>query len=73
MESNSDVIHFVVMCMGQFSRKHNLTRREACNYLYRYKGMRFAIDNYEAEHQLSLSDCVEDMEAICIMNGGNIR
>jgi hypothetical protein len=73
MESNSNIIHYIVMSLGQFSRKHNLTRREACNYLYRYKGMRFAIDNYEAEHQLSLNDCVEDMEAICIMNGGNIR
>lgn len=67
-----DLTHYIVMCLGRFARQHGLTRREACNYLINYKGLQFAVDNYEAEHQLSLQDCVDDMTAICLRNGGAI-
>ena len=67
---SSDVIHYIVMSLGMFARKYNLTKKEACNYLSRFKGLDFSIRNYEAEHQLSLQECVEDMAAICRRNGG---
>lgn len=69
---SGSAVHFIVMSLGSFARKHNLTKREACNYLSRYKGLAFSIDNYEAEHQLSISECVDDMGAICRKNGGVI-
>ena len=28
-----DVIHYIVMSLGMFARKYNLTKKEACNYL----------------------------------------
>lgn len=71
-EVSSNVIHYIVMCMGMFARQFNLTKKEACNYLSRFKGLEFSIDNYEAEHQLSLQDCVDDMTAICLRNGGKL-
>lgn len=67
---SSDQIHYIVMSLGLFARQHELTKREACNYLSRFKGLAFSIDNYEVEHQLSLQDCVDDMTAICRRNGG---
>jgi hypothetical protein len=67
-----DVIHHIVMSMSLFASKHNISRKEACNYLVRFKGFRFALDHYEVEHQLSLQDCVDDMTAICKRNGGNL-
>lgn len=67
-----DVIHYIVMCLGLFARKYHLTKREACNYLSRFKGLDYTIRNYEAEHQLSLQECVEDMAAICQRNGGMV-
>ncbi|MDE6512597.1 MAG: helix-turn-helix domain-containing protein [Muribaculaceae bacterium] len=69
-EVSANVIHYIVMCMGLFARQFNLTNKEACNYLSRFKGLEFSISNYEAEHQLSLQDCVDDMAAICLKNGG---
>lgn len=71
-EISSNVIHYIVMSMGMFARQFNLTKKEACNYLSRFKGLEFSIDNYEAEHQLSLQDCVDDMTAICLRNGGKL-
>ncbi len=67
-----DVIHYIVMSIGLFARKYKLTKTEACKYLSRFKGLDFSIRNYEAEHQLSLQDCVEDMAAICQRNGGEV-
>lgn len=67
-----DLIHYIVMSLGMFARKYKLTKKEACNYLSRFKGLDFSIRNYEAEHQLSLQDCVDDMAAICLRNGGAI-
>lgn len=65
-----NMIHYIVMSMGMFARQFKLSKKEACNYLYRFKGLEFSIDNYEAEHQLSMQDCVDDMAAICLKNGG---
>lgn len=70
--NSSDLIHYIVMSLGMFARKYNLSRKEACRYLSHFKGLEFSIDNYEAEHQLSLEDCVDDMAAICRRNGGEI-
>lgn len=73
MQSDTfNISHYLTMAIGLFARMNNLTRTEACNYLHRYKGLRFAIDNYEAEHQLSLAECCDDMMAICRKNGGLI-
>ncbi len=69
---SNDIIHYIVMSLGLFARKYNLSRKEACNYLARFKGLEFSINNYEAEHQLSLQDCVNDMAAICRRNGGAV-
>lgn len=67
-----DVIHFIVVSLGLFARTYKLTKKEACNYLSRFKGLDFSIRNYEVEHQLSLQECVEDMAAICRRNGGAV-
>lgn len=69
---SADIIHYIVMSVGMFARQYNFTKREACNYLSRFKGLQFSIDNYEAEHQLSLQDCVDDMYAVCKRNGGTV-
>lgn len=68
-----NVIHYIVMSLGMFARQYKLTKKEACNYLSRFKGLSFSIDNYEVEHQLSMQDCVDDMAAICLKNGGGLQ
>lgn len=60
-EISLNVIHYIVMSMGMFARQFKLSKREACNYLSRYKGLEFSIDNYEAEHQLSMQDTFDKL------------
>ncbi|WP_455636368.1 DUF3791 domain-containing protein [Parabacteroides sp.] len=38
--------------------------------LHRFKGLEFFDDCYEAEHQLSIRDAVEDLTIICKRNRG---
>lgn len=73
MDENFDKIHYMVMCLGMFARKYGLTRKEACNYLARFKGLDFLDQHYEVEHLLSLEDAVSDMAAICRQNGGEVE
>lgn len=73
INADFEISHFLMMGIGVFARKYNLTYREAGNYLQRYKGVEFVIKNYNVEHLLSLEQCVEDMTEICQINGGQIK
>lgn len=66
------IIGYVVAAINEFARIHNLTVREASNYLNRYKGLDFLVDHYEVEHLLSLEDSVEDLAHVCYNQGGGI-
>jgi hypothetical protein len=57
----------------EFSKKHNLSIREASNYLNRYKGLDFLSEFYDVEHTLSFNDCVSDLTTICLNNGGALK
>jgi hypothetical protein len=65
-------IHYYVLCVGAFAAQKNIPHIEAFNYLYKYKGIEFLVDCYEAEHTLSLNDAVEDLSIVCRSNGGTI-
>lgn len=67
------VIGYIVANIGEFARTYGMTVREASNYLNRYKGLDFLAEHYEAEHQLSLGDSVQDLTRVCYNNGGGIR
>lgn len=44
--------------------------KQAYSYLKRFKGIAFLDECYEAEHQLSIKDAVNDLSIICHRNGG---
>lgn len=66
------VIDYIVMAISEFAKRNLLTHKEASNYLIRYKGIDFLEQCYEAEHTLSLNDCIEDITVICKRNGGAV-
>ena len=63
---------YFVCCISSFAERYKLTDRQAFNYLQRFRGMNFLIECYEAEHQLSISDAVDDLSIICQRNGGKL-
>lgn len=67
------IIGYVIASISEFAKVHNLTIKEASNYLNRYKGIDFLAEHYEAEHLLSFYDSVQDLTRVCYNNGGGIQ
>lgn len=63
-------INYTVACVSEFAEKHGMSQKEAFSFLYEYKAIAFLKECYDIEHTLSFEDAVEDMERICINNGG---
>jgi hypothetical protein len=61
---------YFIYCINAFDERYRLTAKQAFSYLYRYKGMDFLDECYEAEHLLSIGAAVEDLSIICKRNGG---
>ena len=70
---NENVIAYVVAAISEFAKTHNISVREANNYLIRFKGIDFLTEHYDAEHLLSFDDSVQDLTQVCLNNGGGIR
>lgn len=62
----------LVYCINAFAERYRLTAKQAFAYLNRFKGMDFLDECYEAEHQLSLEDAVNDLSIICKRNRGGL-
>ena len=65
-------INYAVACVGEFARKHNLTMKEAFQFLFEYEAIAFIKVNYDFEHTLSFVDALDDMLIICEKNGGTL-
>lgn len=63
-------VGYIIAVINEFAAAHRMTAREASNYMFRYKGIDFLAEHYEAEHLLSLDDSVQDLTRVCINNGG---
>lgn len=67
------IVEYILASIDEFADAHNLTSRDAANYLLQYKGIRFLTEHYEVEHLLSFDDCVQDLTQVCLNNGGGVR
>ena len=63
-------ITYIIYCVSAFANRYGLSNKQAYSYLNRFKGLNFLDECYEAEHQLSISDAIEDLSVICHRNGG---
>ena len=63
-------VTYIIYCINAFAERYKLSAKQAFAYLQRFKGLVFLDECYEADHQLSLSDTVDDLSVICKRNGG---
>ena len=70
---DKNMVAYIIATINEFAKAHNISIREANNYLIRFKGIDFLTEHYNAEHLLSFDDSVEDLTQICLNNGGGIR
>lgn len=70
MSEERKQINYTVACVSEFAHEHNLSVKEAFQFLFEYKAIDFLKENYDIEHTLSLADALSDMLMICEQNGG---
>ena len=67
------ILNYIIICIDEFAKQKEIKRKDAYNYLKKYKGLDFLNECYEAEHTVSLNDAIEDLTEICKRNGGTIE
>ena len=72
MSEQKRKIGFTVACVNEFANKHNLSAKEAFQYLFQIKGIAFIKENYDVEHTLDFETILEDLEILCKKNGGTL-
>ena len=72
MSEQKRKIGFTVACVNEFANKHNLSAKEAFQYLFQFKGIAFIKENYDVEHTLDFETILEDLEILCKKNGGTL-
>ena len=70
MRKEKKMINFTVACVTEYAQKHNLSLKEAFQYLFQFKGIEFIKDNFETEHTLPFDTILEDIDVLCKRNGG---
>ena len=65
-------IGFTVACVNEFANKHNLSVKEAFQYLFQFKGIAFIKENYDVEHTLDFETVLEDLGILSKKNGGTL-
>ncbi|MBQ7543166.1 MAG: DUF3791 domain-containing protein [Clostridia bacterium] len=63
-------INYVIALVNEFAARHNLSKKQAFQYMYDYKAIEFIKEFYDIEHTLSFDEVVEDCTRICRNNGG---
>ena len=61
-------VTYIIYCINAFAERYQLSSKQA----FAFQGMAFLDECYEAEHQLSIQDAVNDLSIICKRNGGGL-
>ena len=64
---------YIVTTIRKFGEHFGMSGKEAYNYLKAYAGIDYLDECYEAEHQLSFDDAIEDLSHVCQIHGGGLR
>ena len=65
-------IAYTTACVSEFARRKNIAAQTAYIYMADHGGIQFLKDHYDIEHTLSFEDAIDDLEAICAQNGGEL-
>ena len=68
-KADKNLIDYVMTVIVEFARRHDLTIREASNYIRRFKGIDFLTEFYDVEHTLSFNDCVDAARTARMFSG----
>ena len=66
----TDKVEFLIACVSEFAKAHSLKKKQAFNYIERYKGLEFITNHFGVEHTFSFRDVVKHITDFCHRQGG---
>lgn len=66
-------LKYTIALIAEFARTFNLGKKQAYNYLKRFKGLSYLKNFYDVLHTLSFKEAVQDISIICSRNGGELK
>jgi len=66
-------IPFIALCIREFSKRFELSRQAAYDYLLNFKGLSFLDEFYDVEHLQSIEETINDLIICCQNNGGTLK
>lgn len=66
-------LKFTIALIAEFAKKFDISKKQAYNYLRRFKGLDYLKDFYDVLHTLSFEEAIHDISIICFRNGGKLQ
>ena len=73
VKPQSNIINYIVICISDFAERFSMDTKSAYRFLLQYGGINFLLEHYEIEHILSIDEVIDDLEMICMRNGGVLQ
>lgn len=67
-----DIAEYIIVMIGEFAKKFNLTENQAFRYLKFHHGISFLQDHYEIIHTLDFKEALESVTLYCRNSGGKL-
>lgn len=66
-------LKYTIALIAEFAKKFNIGKKQAYNYLKRFKGLSYLKSFYDVLHTLSFEEAIQDISIICRRNGGELK
>ena len=73
IKHQSNIINYLVVCISDFAERFSMDTKSAYRFLAQFGGINFLMEHYEIEHTLSIDEAIDDLEMICVRNGGVLQ
>lgn len=67
-----EIVEYMVILIGSFAKRYNISDQEAQAYLSRYGALDMIQTHYGIMHTQRFEDMVEGLTVFCKRNGGNL-
>lgn len=61
---------YLILFTREYAKRHNISEKQAFNYLDRHKGMSFLSRQYNAMHVFDFDYAISSIDEVCQANSG---
>ena len=66
-------LRYTIALIAEFAKEFGLGKRQAYNYIKRFRGLDYLKSFYDVLHTRSFEEAVHDISIVCSRNGGKLQ